>query len=206
LVFIEVEGKYQRKEIKYRITSEGLFQLMLDLGLYSYTLLKNKDDIILRTLLFQFFEAETIKKFITYPREYALGAYLRNISNAIIRKKDELLKLHMYPWIVTEVEDLILREIEQFVFLIVVPWNVSSIDYRVDLILNLFKNEKMRFSRLGYDSEENEEGDNYKDFFPKPALMKDKKFLNIVKDIKNNFDKGCRDYEVSLKYLERSES
>lgn len=200
LGFIEVEGKYARSETKYKITSHGLFKLMLEFGVITYSLLKNKDDILLQTLLFQFFEIETIKKFITYPREHAIRGYLRNVSNAIIKKMEELRKLSIYSGsqATDEIEDIILKEIQQFVFLIVVPWNTTSVNYKLNIFSDPYKNEKMWFSRSGFDHEEDENGPNYKDLFPKPALMKDKKFLKIVKEIKESFDKGSKDYLSSL--------
>jgi hypothetical protein len=206
LGLIEVEGKYSRNEKKYKITSYGLFKLMLDYGLAHYALLQNKDDIILQTLLFQFFEVETIKKFITIPRVYAICDYLRNISNAIVKKLEELRKLDIIhgPQVVSEIEDLILREIEQFVFLIIVHWKASPINYWNKTLLNPYKNKKLWFTRSSFDLEEDENGPNYSELFPKPALMKDKKFMKVLKEIKDNFEEGCKDYLFSLRILDKS--
>lgn len=204
LGLIEVEGKYPRNETKYKITSRGLFKLMLDYGIPHYALLKNNNDIILRTLLFQFFEVETIKKFITIPRENAIQDYFRNISNAIVKKMKELRKLEIWhgPEVVSEIEDVIIREIEQFVFLIIVPWKASPINYWQKTRMELYKNEKLWSERSGFDLEEDNNGPNYKELFPKPVLMKDRKFLTILKEMKHNFDKGCKDYLVSLKAID----
>jgi hypothetical protein len=105
--------------------------------------------------------------------------------------------------VVSEIEDLILKDIEQFVFLIVVPWKATTINYQDKILFDPYRNEKSRFERSGYDLEEDKSGQNYKDLFPKPALMSDKKFLTILKNLKDDFDKGCDEYSISLRMLNR---
>jgi hypothetical protein len=42
---------------------------------------------------------------------------------------------------------------------------------------------------------------NYNSAFPKEALNKDKKFLKLLKVIKDEFDHGCKDYLPSLQAI-----
>ena len=80
LGLIEIEEIGKRKEINYRLTSKGLFQCFLEASppLIRRTLAKNRymNNIILKTILYQFFEPETLRHF-TRHRE---GRFTRSIS------------------------------------------------------------------------------------------------------------------------------
>ena len=44
------------------------------------------------------------------------------------------------------------------------------------------------------DEEEDDDGPNYRTVFPKPALIIDRKFMRILRKMKNEFDDGCKEY------------
>jgi hypothetical protein len=201
LGLIEKEGKYRRNQIKYKITSRGIFELMLKHGLNHETILKQKDNVIIQSLVYQFFELETIRKFVTLPRRFALNNYFRHCSDEIMAKLD-FLRNAPYVFsaeeIIIEFEDLILREIQKFVFLIIVQLRVTALTQDPQKELTYLKNKELWRWRWGRDDSENGNGPNYVDLFPKPALMRDMKFLKILTEIVTEFDNGCKDYRSSL--------
>ena len=76
LGLIEIEGHYARSAIKYRLTSQGLFHCLHSGHLSSRTLDLYNQDITLQTILYRYFEVETIKKFDGVCMSF-LGANIR---------------------------------------------------------------------------------------------------------------------------------
>ena len=84
-----VQGEFMRKAKKYKVTTRGLFQSLLEHGFEPRTLELYKDNIILNTILYQFFETTTIRKFVTLPRDVALRDYIRSCCEKILKKLDK---------------------------------------------------------------------------------------------------------------------
>lgn len=79
LKLIEFEKKSGRNAKHYKLTSKGLWYIISDLRTYDTNLfLKYKDDIILQTLLYPYFEYETIEQCRHYsPLHTIISQYLR---------------------------------------------------------------------------------------------------------------------------------
>ena len=193
LKLIEFEGEYSRNEIKYKITSHGLFQLMLRAGLGIEGILANNDDILVQTLLYQFFEMETIKQFITVPRRMVLKNYLRSCSNAILKKLEEL---NAAPYefspheILPSFENLILREIQKLVFLIVVQSRATALTEDPDQELGYLNDRGIWNATYSNDNDQNIKERSA--LFPNQALMNDRKFMEMLSEIVKEFDNGCK--------------
>lgn len=204
LGLIEFEGKYERNVIKYKITSRGLFQLILESQISLESILENNDDIIFRTIVYEFFEIGTIQKFITVPRREALRNYLANCSKAIMRKLESL---ESAPYIFSaqeiadELEYAIQREIQRFVFLIVIQSKGTALTEDPKEIIYL-QNPKIMRSVFGKHYTDIEKDPNFIDLFPKPALMRDRKFLPILAQILKKFDEGSKDYRSSCNSIQ----
>lgn len=171
------ENNYRRWEhnaIKYRLSSRGLIErLLLSRPPMPFTWDLYKDDIVMQTMLYQFFEFETIRKFRT--QAIALIAdYLKNCYEAIVRRVESWrTTVKKFPEVIAdsngkgkllqaEMDDLIRDQIKDLVFKIV---TLSNYD------------EPKTCS-----------------FFPISSLKKDKKFMKILLEIKNNFDGGCKKF------------
>lgn len=184
-----VQKEFKRKAIKYKITSRGLFQSLLEHGFEQSTLELYKDNIILNTILYQFFETTTIRKFVTVPRDAALHDYIRTCCEKILKKLDDF-RLSPYKieeYLTLEIDELIKNEIKNFVFQII---SISRIRSR--FILDYHRPEYQNSRVIGADEDEDEE--NYTSLFPKPALRKDKKFTKLLEEIKKDFDNGYKDF------------
>ena len=81
----EVKKKFRRNAIYYRLTSRGLFERLLTINLESLAYLYlNKDNIILRTLLYRYFEPVTLGKF-KETASIAIADYLKKCCVAILQ-------------------------------------------------------------------------------------------------------------------------
>jgi hypothetical protein len=114
LDLLEEEGRFKRNAIKYKLTTRGLFERLILSGwqaLHPTIWYDYKDNIILQTLLYRFFETRTIWKLreVGYSTISALVAdYLRKCCEEILRNApskdsefDQLIR--------NEVRDLILK-------------------------------------------------------------------------------------------------
>jgi DNA-binding Lrp family transcriptional regulator len=184
-----VQKEFKRKAIKYKITSRGLFQSLLEHGFAPSTLEPYKDNIILNTILYQYFETTTIRKFVTVPRNAALRDYIRTCCEKILKKLDDFRpsSYKKEEYLTLEIDDLIRNEIKNFVFQI-----ISMSRIRSTFILDYHEPEYQNLRVIGADV--NEDDENYTGLFPKPALRKDRKFLKLLEEIKKDFDKGYKDF------------
>lgn len=185
--------------IIYKITARGIFQIMLDGHLFFIDwLIANHNDILLQTLLFQFFSDETIRKFNTIARLKVLGDYLRkccDISLTTISAFKSFKNYHgKYQNLEYVIEELITNEVRNFIFQIIAMKKLPFRDFGL-----VHSNYNLPwFSEVGYEKELIDKGDpDYSEQFPKATLMKDKKFMKLLREIKEDFDKGCKDYLIS---------
>lgn len=176
LKLIEIEGHYPRNAIRFRITSYGLFQLLCDRPMPISILEMYKNDIILQTILFDSFELETIKTWMSLRAPFLLMVYVRKCYQAILTsiqnlrspsKKDILNKNERLGQFAFSLETSLAREFN-------------------DLIIDILINTVRPVDEFGAAS----------DWIPKVALAKDKKFLAIASSIKDVILEGCDYYMI----------
>ena len=181
LGLIEDTGeKLPRRAIKYTITTRGLFQCLSGYGIGSpaVVLFLYKDNIILQTLLYEFFEVETVKEFMSIFGDHFFDDYLKKccvqtlqvFENIVLQdhKKDKALE-KMWPYYypqklgadqMSAIDDILYEEAYNLVFKI------------VTLSTNA----------------------NYEDKFPNSVISSDKKFLDLLQDLEITFNKGCKNF------------
>ena len=190
LALIKKQGEQKRNKILYKLTSRGLFQVFLGSSYFPIpsALKKHKDDLILWGLIYQFFDKETIKKFITFPRVVFLRDYLRKCSQSLMSFID--------PEIIAKKEiraediaGIVKEEVKDLVFQIVTSSIKGARSKHIPIEVRI-----MQIQRYDVDEMEDENGPNYTGLFPRPALKVDTKFMKLLKEIKNDFDEGCKYY------------
>ena len=193
----ELKGTFKHGAIKYELTSRGLFQLLLTKGLAPHVLNLHKDNIILEIILYQFFEVETIKKFITIPRFIALRNFLRECCEAILKKLEELEDPRNFlpakvdkKIVMDEIDEVIRSKASNFFLEIIMPSKIRDGRHIYDFNKPQWQKERW----FDTDADEDKNGPNYSELFPRLALTKDKKFMKFLNEIKISFDKGCKDY------------
>jgi len=191
-----VNPKHQ--SIIYKITARGIFQMMLDGPLYfTQWLIANHDDAVLQIILFDFFGEETVLKFNTIARLKVLEEYLRKCCERILTTVSNFRSSSNQNKKPADLEyainELIHDELRNFIFQIVsmkkLPVrNFGLVDYN-----------KPWFSEVGYEKEQMQKTDpDYSEAFPKATLMRDRKFMKILREIKNDFEKGSREYFIGM--------
>jgi len=187
----QINGKHYRNKKIYKLTSRGLFQVLSnDAFLQPSFLNKRKNELVLQAILYNFFEVRTIMKFITHPRMHILGNYLSNCCHRLLNKIESTRKDGRR---VTddEIESLIANEARDFALQIITSKirDDSPIAYP-------YESKLMRKIRIDTDDMEDENGPNYVNLFPKPALRSDAKFIKLLREMKKDFDKGCQEYLI----------
>jgi hypothetical protein len=162
----EVKGDFLRNAKPYKLTSRGLFELLLvpeRRGFPNPDICNHyKDDIIVRNIVYQFFELETIARF-ELGALYWLGEYLTNCCEAIMRVLDEIKHDTTEPKkddLLNRLDSQIRKEAKDLVLQIV---TVSA-------------------------------QDNGNLIFPNLTLARDKRFLDLLYEIKNEFEKGSKNF------------
>ncbi len=201
------DGKGKRSAIMYKLTSLGLFRRLLSNSFVNINEVdKYRDDTILQTILYQFFEPETINKFHDERRGVLLYDYLKkccqaisiwlNINRISKMSSDDLsdeMELQ-----VTEVDKLIKNEAEKFAFQITrnAPITIKSLlpAWRTNPDTYTRRQEGKPRLMLSHPSKvyvEPEDPDR-KYLYPKAALASDRKFRGILEETKKDFDEGYR--------------
>jgi hypothetical protein len=166
----EVKGEYPRNAKPYKLTSRGLFEMLLvpqKHGFPNPDICNNyKDDTIVQNIVYQFFEPETIARFDLGALSW-LQDYLTKCCEVIMRLVDETQHMskksqehHPLEYLL---DSQIRKEVKDFVMRIV---TVSG--------------------------EDNEDKENT--IFPNLTLARDKKFLNLLYELKNEFEKGSGNF------------
>ena len=199
----KIEQELQHRAIKYRLTARGLFQCLLENLAYD-CLFSDKgynENIIMQTILYQFFELETIKKFLIRPRMNLLNQYLRNCSQVLLEKVKEYQLLgvkekYKEEWLPRDIDKVIESEIRKFVFEIVTMSKFEKIYIQRGDELEGYNMQE--YIKLGYPEEwgcPKEIGDpNYLKLFPIKALMNDQNFIKLLKKIRTDFDDGYKEF------------
>lgn len=202
----EIKGNFKRNAKMYRITSRGLFQLFIttdnDPNVFTLFLKPEyRNNIIMKTLLFQFFEMKTIKTItkieepleFAIARTYIISEYLRRCCERIVNEVEssrfDLItgqeKYIVYLW--QEIEFIIDSEIRNLISLIL----SYSVKEEIDPLIPI-RTKSTSFSILSnYLNEEIRELTTYENgasFIPISILTSDRKFMNLLKEIKKEFD------------------
>jgi hypothetical protein len=131
----EIEGKFRRGSKPYRITTQGLINFLGDRGSESHRfIINNKDNLLIRYLLLEYFEEKTLDSF--YLLKYFPGGnirdYMHDSCSLIVRKcksirnfikkfeideilpKDESIQKYLSYLDGKPIDDILLEEIETY--------------------------------------------------------------------------------------------
>lgn len=181
-----MQGNFKRNAKIFRLTQRGLFEDLLDPHPWLPDILdKYRDYPVIETLVYQFFELETIANFETFPL-VELGHYLRKCCEAILNALD----IHRYETKMYEEwsrKSNIERERKND--------HIELLPFYLDAaIKDEAKNFVFRIVNLSKDENPYQSSANNSNLFPRQALLKDKRFINLLKEIKNDFDKGSKNF------------
>ena len=176
---IKEEHRY-RGAIKYKPTTLGIFQGLLNKPTSSSMseLQIHKNNILIQTILYRFFEPESIKKFREYYCMIYVARYVRRCCELILdaienfrilqRKKRRTSTSHLPD---SYIDQLVEEEVKNLIFTIVTASTIPV---------------------------EDPETPNIKSIFPIDALRNDKKFMNTLQKMKKDFDNGYQKIESGL--------
>lgn len=175
-----LERKQKGKEIKYMVTSRGLFQQLLGYqwkGSFVVLPLIYKDDIIIQTILYRYFELETVKKLIEI-----FGGWL---FNSFIRKCCEQIQQYV---------DGLLNELELEYPRYYSDKNTVAAFFHPESRMGKFIDEMIRneAKNLVHEIVRESAKDKYKDNFPNPILLNDEEFRKLLEEIKNEIQEGYK--------------
>lgn len=200
----KIELELQHRAIKYRLTARGLFQCLLENLAYA-CLFSDKgynENIILQTILYQFFELETIKNFLNFrPRMNLLNLYLRNCCQALLERIKEyqllaVMEKYKEEFLPNDIDEIIERELRKFIFEIVTMSKYDKIYIQRGNKLKGYSVQE--YIKLGWPKawgDPKEIGDlNYLKLFPIKALMNDQNFIKVLKKIRTDFDDGYKEF------------
>ncbi len=158
---------------KYKITSIGLIHILNKRYIYSPDfLIRYEDDVILQKILYPFFQPITIKS-STAKFYNIIVDYLFTVSEYLINLSKDLQK---------SISENQLEEIEQNIkiFSLILGYKIAIMFNDSNLLIsnNEIKDEKAILAM--YDIENN----------MKKNLAKDKKFLNLLSKVNNEFNSG----------------
>jgi hypothetical protein len=172
----ELEGDFKRNAIKYKLTSRGVYEVLSMANIaHAFVWLDYCNNVILQTLLFQYFEVATIRKLGEAGYGVAtdlVGRYLKKCSDAILltlkqfrdmeRKFSEhqTFKQHRARVLDANLDTAIRNELNDFVLAIVMATGGEH---------------------------EHGRGNN---LFPMKELRNDKKFISVLQQMKEDFDSG----------------
>ncbi len=165
LGLLEEQGKFKRNAIRYKLTTRGLFERLTLSGwhaIHPIIWYDYKDNVILQTLLFQFFDTQTIWNlrgtgYITISA--LITNYLKRCCESIVSELDSNKFTNE-----SIIEQIIKNEFSELILKIVMS-------------LNLEKEYSTQTGKLT-------------PLFI--TLREDKKVFDFLYKMKNDFDKGCK--------------
>lgn len=90
----EVRGESAHGAKFYTLSTEGLFYLLVDYPISPMLIIKHKDNIILKSLLYPFFEEQTIE---AGGDNYEIGRYLKECCHILLSCVDYMRKVAKHP-------------------------------------------------------------------------------------------------------------
>lgn len=181
----EIRGKLLRGKIYYRITTLGLFHIFSTMASYPPELLiKYKDNIMLKTLLYPYFEEETIKH-CTARFYSAITQYLRECCQTTLHALENTKST-------SNIED---RGMQAKQLEFDLEWHIKALGFKLVVMYNesnmLITNPDLSNdnARIALYEVENE---------MKTLLSKDDKFMGLTLALKKEFEDGYKEL-VDLK-------
>ena len=181
LNLIEEEGKFLRGAIYYRFTTRGLFYIFLTVLSYPPALLiKYQDNIILKTLIYQYLQVDTIRH-CTARLYSTITQYLRECCEATLYGLDDIR--------LTNVEEDREKYVKRLVFDL--EWHAKALGFKVAVMYNE--------SNLLIANPENAK-DNAKvvlyelENAMKTLLSKDNKFMELLQLVEKEFGDGYKEF------------
>ncbi len=145
-----VEGEYPHNAKPYRLTTQGLFQYLLNITVLPYALKQYENNILLDMLLYQFLEPETLTYFYSIYRIELLNRYFKRCCRAMILRFGEYARSKWIRWynnkqkkvvldfLIRDMDRIIMREIKSFIFEVVISCkpNKPQVKTKDDFITN----------------------------------------------------------------------
>jgi hypothetical protein len=177
----EIHGYFRRNAKMYALTPRGLFERLLDDSItppdivYLY-----RNYPIIETLIYQYFELETIENFESLAL-VELKRYLKKCC-------DEILKiLQMYH----NSRKFFEKWRESHIH---ISENADFPSYLDNTIKNEVKNFVFKIVNMSKDEDPYRSDPSAPNLFPRQALLRDKRFMRVLREIKKDFDNGCKNY------------
>jgi len=185
------EANGGRVKIIYKLTPHGIFQCFLSppIGLsLSLIIKKYRDNLVLRTILFQYIRLETVQELMNIFGEWVLLEYLRKCCEQILaivtegKLQEEEFENQKNPgiakWWPYHYSEK--KKIQRMV----IKYQVKTTNDLIKREINSLLNQIILSSIHSM----------YKDNFPSRLLTIDVQFIDLVKSVKNDFDKGCKNF------------
>jgi hypothetical protein len=181
--FLEItKGKFLSSSKNFRFTTFGLFHILLDITIYPpQFLIKYKDDIIIKTLVYQFFEEKTIK--MSTGRFYShLTSYIQECCNLTMNAIEDINtsskeedKLKITNRLKFDLEWMIRR----LGFKFIIMYNDTNL-----LALNPELKDEIKISIYELESK------------MKGILSNDEKFIDLIKNLNKDFSEGYKEIMI----------
>jgi len=187
LVLIKESERGLRKTIKYKLTSRGLFEILLLPGYYNGCIWQNnKKNIILQMLLYQFFEETTIKELSKI--EYAYG---RMIFSQYLRTCCERLfdSIDFRP-----IQLKLIHELKKHQSLDSIDSKRIVPDYPIYPAPFLLQNVEVQVKKLAHDIISLSSPQSPYTTFPVEIIRKDTKFTSLLRRMKEEFEEAYRNF------------
>ena len=212
-----VEGKYPHNARPYRLTTQGLFQYLLNVTVLPYALKQYEKNILLDTLLYQFLEPETLTYFYSIYRIQLLNRYFKRCCRSMILRFGEYARSKwirpqvnkvVLDFLIGDMDKIIMREINSFIFEIAIsckPNNEPEDDIITLLTPKQTKEDKKlsdAYSQIkglkGVDFDafkvsKSKYGPNFEGLYPIHALSRDSKFKKLLKEMQKEFIDGSKE-------------
>ena len=180
LNLIEEEGKFLGGAITYKLTNCGLFYIFSNVTTYSPKLLvKYQDNMLLKTLLYSYFETDTIKS-CTARLYSVITSYLRTCCEST------LYTLNIIKGTAnTEEHDGYIKGLESEL-----EWHIKTLGFKIAIMYN-------ESNILGTSPEI--DNDNAKVAFyelesaMKTTLSKDDRFMSLLDRLQKEFQEGYKE-------------
>jgi hypothetical protein len=160
----------------------GIFHILCETSGYSPILLKKyRENTVLRTLLYSFFEEETVNS--ATARLYGvITDYLRQCCRRTAATIEDISSLTGDEY-VKEIKNNLALELE---------WNTKSLAFKIAVIYTE--------SNIMISNPKSESGDASFTYFElehrmKEILSNDKKFMSLLAKVKEEFSEGCRELD-----------
>jgi hypothetical protein len=185
---IKAKGESIHNAKFFSLTSEGIFYLLTQWQPVSWKwLIEYKNNLILKVLLYPYFEENTIKPFIVLVE---IGRYLRECCHLILLVIDVIIKERLVREDNTQLKKVI-RQLQ-----IDLEWQAKALAFKLVVKKTRYLYQHFQYPG-GYLFIEKPKDPSDKDYFGDPIeyslLVKDKKFMALSKDIGKEYEQAFSD-------------